>query len=49
MEKVEEAGNETLQKLRHAVAEEHKDQLNERDKEILRIKAENEKLKIESQ
>lgn len=25
MEKVEEAGNETLEKLRHAVAEEHKD------------------------
>lgn len=34
--------------MRNAVAEEHKDQLNEKDKEILRIRAENDKLKIES-
>lgn len=37
MEEVEEAGDEALDKLRTAVAEEHKEQLNERDKEILRL------------
>ena len=49
MEEVEEAGDEALDKLRTAVAEEHKEQLNERDKEILRLQTQNEKLKEVSQ
>ena len=48
MQAVEEAGDEQLDRLRNAVAEEHKDQMNEKDREIMRIKAENEKLKLES-
>lgn len=48
MEEDEKAGDDALERLRNTVAEEHKDQLNERDREIMRIKAENEKLKAES-
>ena len=48
MEKDEEAGDAKLEHLRNTVAEEHKDAMNEKDREILRIKVENEKLKNES-
>ena len=42
-------GDAALEKLRNTVAEEHKEQLNEKDRELLRFKAENEKLKRESE
>ena len=48
MDQIEKAGDEQLEKLRNAVAEEHQDQMNEKDREIMRIKAENAKLKNES-
>ena len=49
MEKDEKAGDDVLNALRNTVEEEHKQQLNEKDREILRIQAENEKLKAEGQ
>ena len=48
MEKDELAGDERLAHLRTTVEEEHKHALNEKEREILRIKAENEKLKNQS-
>ena len=48
MDQIEKAGDEQLERLRNAVAEEHQDQMNEKDREIMRIKAENAKLKNES-
>ena len=43
----EKVGDAALEKLRNTVAEEHKDQMNEKDRELLRIKTENEKLRKE--
>ena len=48
MDQIEKAGDEQLERLRNAVAEEHQEQMNEKDKEIMRYKAENAKLKTES-
>ena len=47
MQEDEKVGDQALEKLRNTVAEEHKDQLNEKDRELLRIKTENEKLRKE--
>ena len=47
VEATEKAGDAILDQIRNDVAQEHKEQLNQQEQEILRIRIENEKLRKE--